>query len=140
MRKEHETEINGTRYKMIQLPFKEAGPLFMDVLKKVGPGMAMAAAGNTNATKALGVKEVLERLSWDDLERYAGLFGKVCQIEVDDKWPYLDAKRRDEVFTGKLLDFTKWIQWCAEVNYGDFLGELRRLSEQDQPPEENQEE
>lgn len=129
MREAQKKTIGEVTFEVTPLGFKQGRKAFVRLSKAVGP--ALAAAESVDHIKAgRGVTGMLEKLldnvTDDDLDWFAEVMGKATRFSRDgDRWPYLDGNNREALFGGNLVLFFKWIVFCLEVNYADFLDLLK---------------
>ena len=118
MRKEKETTINGTNFKVTQLGYADGMELLTSLGKIVGSGLSIFTKGTTN--EAL-IGEILKKLSVKDILSITEKLAKSTRIEREPgRWPVLEP----EVDLAGNYDLTfKWLSFAFEVNYADFLGE-----------------
>ncbi len=118
-------EIDGVTFSVEMLDGKSSRGVFVRVVKLLGPSLAdLAKSGaesilDADHTVALGaLAKLTEGLTEVDLEALVDVFSRKTKIAVGAAWvPVPDA-----VFAGKLLTMFKWLAFCLEVNYSDFLG------------------
>lgn len=59
----------------------------------------------------------------DFIEYACKVFGPLSAVEVaPGKWPALTEGLQDSHFSGNYDELMKWIVFCVEVNFSDFLG------------------
>jgi hypothetical protein len=116
MRKEKETTINGTRFKVTQLGFADGMELLTSLGKIVGSGLSIFTKDTTN--EAL-IGEIIKQLSIADVLNITERLAKSTRIEREPgRWPVLEP----EVDLAGNYDLTiKWLSFALEVNYADFL-------------------
>lgn len=118
MRKEKESIINGTKFKVTQLGFADSIELLTSLGKIVGSGLSSYTKDTTN--EAL-IGEIIKQLSPSDILSITEKLAKSTRIEREPgRWPVLEP----EVDLAGNFDLTfKWLSFAFEVNYADFLGE-----------------
>lgn len=128
-------EIDGYSYEVRQLGALEA----LEVLDKI-KGAAAAALkdvdklaalqmGDTTITGLAAIGQLAASIDAKDLRFVIDRFGKTTCVHEGDRSPDLifkgNSSKLDEHFSGRLLSMFKWLGFCCEVNFGDFLGGLR---------------
>lgn len=132
MRETQETTIDGVSFRVAQLGFKKARKVFMRVSKVLGPALATlgaeSQAGEEISNEAIlgAISGTLATVSDEDLDWLADTFGETTWFSRDrEKWPLLKEANREMLFGGgNLLLFFRWIKFCLEVNFSDFLSVL----------------
>lgn len=133
MRKEKETTIEGTKFKVTQIGFEDGIELMTMLYKSLGPSIGAMLAGldkkpgedlgSTNVSmgavsNALG--ELAKRLNAADLKHVVHTLAKATLIEREPgKWPTLEP---EVDLAGDYGLMFKWLAFALEVNYGNFLG------------------
>ena len=110
--------IGGTEYTVTTLGGVEGRKVYLRLVKALGPALRADAVGAmlANAIEALP-EEVFDSLCATFAERTTVLL-------PDGRTPSL-ARVFDVHFSGQYRAMTEWLYFCVEVNFGDFLGELR---------------
>lgn len=118
MRKEKETTIKGTNFKVTQLGFADGMELLTTMGRLVGPILKDAQNGKSPAAL---IGSVISALSFKDLTTITTKLAKTTRIEREaGKWPLLEP----EVDLAGKYDLTmRWLKFALEVNYGDFFAE-----------------
>lgn len=118
MRKEKETTINGTKFKVTQLGFADGMELLTSLGKIVGSGLSIFTKDTTNEAM---IGEIIKQLSVSDVLNITEKLAKSTRIEREPgRWPVLEP----EVDLAGNYDLTlKWLSFAFEVNYADFLGD-----------------
>jgi hypothetical protein len=120
LRKTEEREIGGLKYRVAQLGGIKAREVQLRLIQCLGPSVG-ALVGNDFA----GAFVALKSLGVADLAYFCDTFGEVSFVFTEDgKMPRID-KVFDDHFRGRTGDMWKWLLFCLELNYADFLGELR---------------
>lgn len=118
MRKEKESTINGTNFKVTQLGFADGMELLTSLGRIIGP--ALSESSKTGNTAAM-IGDILSRLTFSDISRVTEKLARSTCIEREPgRWPTLEP----EVDLAGNYDLTlRWLKFALEVNYGDFFGE-----------------
>jgi len=120
LRKTEEREIGGLKYRVAQLGGIRAREVQLRLVQCLGPSVGALVGGDFAA--AFGA---LKALGAADLAYFCDTFGEVSFVFTEDgKMPRID-KVFDDHFAGRTGDMWKWLLFCVEFNYADFLGELR---------------
>jgi hypothetical protein len=117
MRKEKESVINGTKFKVTQLGFADGMELLTTLGRIVGP--AMSEPNSVNTASMLG--NIISRLSFNEVTSITEKLARTTRIEREPgRWPVLEP----EVDLAGNYDLTlRWLKFALEVNYGDFFAE-----------------
>lgn len=128
--KTEERRIGDHTYRVTQLTALKARALFARLVRFVGPAAATAiGAGMKINMSQLGslLSELTERVSDDELGWFAARLGECSYLVGDNgKALQLEPSVVDMHFAGSLLDMFKWMAFALEVNFADFLSELKR--------------
>jgi hypothetical protein len=126
-------EIDGATYTVAQLPAFKALKLKWRIMQAIGPSAAKliaAIVGGGGLARletdelAPAAKELFDRLSADDLLSFARELLGPATVMADGKLAHvLDVF--DIHFAGKLASVYRLIWFALEVNYGDFLGDIK---------------
>lgn len=126
--------IDDLEFEVSQLPVKDARAVLVRLTRVLGPALAAFAkdgAKNLGDIDHMTVANALSQLATtvgeEDLEYLCEKFGKVSKVKVGNLMVSVD-KAGDTVFSGRLTTMFKWIWFCIEVGYSDFLGGLRDMS------------
>ncbi len=135
-RKTETREIDGIQFRVTQLGFASGRKLLVRLAKTMGPSLA-TLAGGAKSLKDVDlvslVRTAVEGLEDSDLESYAEILGEVTQWSTGGgKWPALSYANREELFSGRILLFFRWLMFALEVQYADFSGALKARNEQGQ--------
>lgn len=116
MRKEKETIINGTKFKVMQLGFADGMELLTALGRIVGPALSDPQK-NSNSAAMIG--DIISRLSYGEMASITDKLAKTTCIEREPgRWPILEP----EVDLAGNYDLTlRWLKFALEVNYGDFF-------------------
>jgi hypothetical protein len=126
--------IGRCEYQVTQLGFKAGRAAMVRLTKVLGPIFGRLLDGSDGkSVSAQGVAgalyELSERLSEDDLSYLCELFGdKTIAVMDDGRRPSLVPKFMEEHFAGHYGEMIKWLVFCLEVNYGDFIADFGALS------------
>lgn len=114
--------IDGVTFGLREVNAVEMSPLWLGLMKSVGPGIAAAGTveGAGAALAAFGA--VVESLPADFVKRLADTFANHCEIEVNGKRPEL-AQVFGHVFAGRPVLYFKWLFECVRFNCSDFLSD-----------------
>jgi hypothetical protein len=135
MRKEKETIIAGTKFRITQLGFEDSIDLFVPLCKTLGPSIGALFSGlenestqnlsdarvsSTGVTQAL--TELAQRLTSQDLKYAVNTLAKTTRVEREPgKWPILEP---EVDLAGEFGLMFRWLAFALGVNYGSFLGEV----------------
>ncbi len=139
MLKQRKRTISGVTYQVTQLGWEQARSVFVRLTKMLGPALAdgiesldTAVSGKSGelSLEKVSVKSIsallsqlVEKLSEDDFKYLTDVFAESTAIvKADGKVPQL----KDEIFSHFAGDFArllKWLVFCVEVNFFDFLSE-----------------
>lgn len=132
MRKEKETTINGTKFKVTQLGFADGMELLTTLGRISGPTLAKYQKG-TNDVAIFG--DIVSRLSATDVLYVTEKLAKTTLIEREPgKWPMLEP---EVDLAGNYGLALLWLKFALEVNYSDFFavgGLLRGGTSQEPAP------
>lgn len=126
-------QIGDRTFRVLQLPALKARALFARLVQFLGPAVAGAvSSGNMSALLNMDVGALVGTLSEKFTEEELSYFGKVlggCTQLVGDNGntAVLDEKLQDVVFAGNILQMFKWMGFALEVQFSDFLSELKRI-------------
>lgn len=112
MRQTKSKDINGVTYNVTQLGATAARKVLIRLARLLGAGAA-------NKEPIAGI---MSALNDDDIEYLCSEFGKMTTVQMGPNTPYLNSIF-EEHFAGKTLDMLKWLAFCIEVNFEDFLRE-----------------
>ncbi len=118
MRKEKESTINGTKFKVTQLGFADGMELLTTLGRIIGPAISDPKKAS-NAAAMIG--DIIGRLSFNDIAHITEKLTKSTRIEREGgRWPVLEP----EVDLAGNYDLTlRWLKFALEVNYVDFFAE-----------------
>lgn len=128
-------------FRVTQLPFKSSRKVLVRLTKRLGPAIATVAS-QASSLKDLqdgsmidAVGDFAQALDDDDLDFFSEAFGPATEFNKDNgaKWPRLTTANQSGLFQGDLGLYLKWLWFCVEANYADFMGGF--LAPQPQPPE-----
>lgn len=125
MRDPEQRTIDGIAFEVTPLGYKKARQVFVRLTKTIGPALAMGAEGaDVDMAAVLGV--LTDRVSDADLEYFGEVFGSTTKYSTDgERWPFLRAADQETLFAGQLMLFFRWLAFCLEVNFSDFLDFLK---------------
>jgi len=138
----HDKEIDGALYKITMLRAKEGRKLLLELKTILGPSIAELLRGANS--------EKLESVMDMDLEPVAGAVAELSQAVSPGKYQEVydlfarntqvvsgDVGSPDQTtfilsgipdhFQGKFLTEFKWLAFCLQVNYSDFLSGLESM-------------
>jgi hypothetical protein len=134
MLKSEETTINGTKYRVTQLPYSKGKSLMLRLSKVLGPAIAEAIAqapkdqdlGDMQVS-ALGgslsgaFDKLVHNLSEEDFDFAVETFGTYTHI-TDGKGQLkaLDASEREFRYAGNWGELFQWLVFAFRVNYLGF--------------------
>ncbi len=131
MREEQQKTIEEITFKVIPLGFKQSRKAFVRLAKAAGPALGKAdSIASLKAGKDIGavLEGLVDSVSDNDLEWFASVFGKTTRYSTDgEKWPFMTEANQETMFSGRLILFFRWLRFCLEVNYSDFLELLRSV-------------
>lgn len=122
--------IDGDEYTVGQLPATQSLMVLGDLAKMIAPALGAASedlgslmdSDSSSSTVASIVQMLTNNLDNDKIQKIVLLFAKNTLI---NKKP---ADNIDFHFQGRLMTMLKWIRFCLEVNYEDFLPAITALS------------
>lgn len=127
-----EVEIDGTRYRVTQLGWKEGRRLLARLLKLIGPGLTEAVGGSAKledlggrdlASFAPAIREICQKNLETELDHLCDTFAKKTVINTDGGEDFQQLSRIAELhFAGKYKQMFEWLWFCLKVNYQDFWG------------------
>lgn len=124
-----EKQIGDTLYRVELLGFREGRRVFVKLANILGPSLSRLELGKGPAagTEALGA--LFGALQDEDLGYFEGVFSPRTTLRLPSgKEPLLRDAIELGHFDGKrFADFFKWLAFCFEANYADFLGEMMPL-------------
>lgn len=122
--------IGEHTYRVTQLTALKARALFARLVRFVGPAAAtVVGAGRKVSLGELGsiLGDLSERVTDDELGWFCDRLGECSYIVGDGgRTQQLERAIIDIHFAGALLDMFKWMAFALEVNFADFLSELKR--------------
>lgn len=118
------TVIGEYEYTVTQLPARQGKSVAVRLGRILAP-LAKEGADGEEADKAAGLVALFEKLDDKDVDFLCDVFMKTTSFHKlgDMKQPEL-SHFFDEHFAGRYGQMFKWLQFCAEVNFGSFLGEV----------------
>jgi len=135
-REQRSTTIDGVWFEVTQLGFSDGRKVFVRLSKLLGPSIA-ALADKAPSLAALAssrglsdaVTRALGALEDEDLEWLTSVVAKGARYSLDGgtKRPMLDAGAREELFSGRITLWGKWLFWALSENFGDFSEALSAL-------------
>ncbi len=118
--------ISGVDYSVTTLGATEGRKVYVQLMKALAPGLKAGHAEDF-------LSNVLTELDEDVVAAMSDRFARTTTVQIGDRAPYL-KDIFDLHFAGKYGDMTKWLLFCLEVNFGDFLGDaLAQLNGIDTP-------
>jgi len=121
--------IGRYEYKVTQLGFKKGNATWVRLLKVLGPalGKLLETGANLKSMNVAALSgplaELAMTLTEEDLNYFCEVFGEATVVEVSaDKKPILVPKVQETHFAGQYGEMLKWLAFCVEVNYSDFMG------------------
>lgn len=117
--------IGRYEYRVTQLGFKRGNATWIRLLKVLGPALGRLLEGG-RSLGSLAIADSLgslaANLTEDDLNYFCEVFGESTVVNVSaDKQPILIPKLQETHFAGQYGEMLKWLAFCVEVNYSDFL-------------------
>jgi hypothetical protein len=114
-----ERTIGSDRYWVQPVPFEIGRKALVSLIKLFG-GALMGGAS------AAAIAQIVNAIDDDKIENFAEIFGKASWVEAmgPDGGPVekpLVRTNRTLHFEGKYYEFSKWLAFCVEVNYGPFF-------------------
>jgi hypothetical protein len=136
MRDVQSKDIDGRSYQVTMLDEKTARRVWLRLMQKLGPSVAELAKGLTSANVksvldldtsifAGALARLLREMSEDDLEFFVEKMRSCTKVKPEQANVYVDLY--DGAFQGRLTTMFKWLVFALEVNYADFLSELRSM-------------
>jgi hypothetical protein len=138
--KSEKTTINGTGYKVTQLPYKLGHKLLLRLYKVAGPALAdtfahapegsLAEVQVRDVAPALAaaLKGLAEQLHEADFDFAVETLAEYTQISSEpDKWIPLKSQMEFH-FAGNYAELFQWLGFALKVNYGGFIGERGALA------------
>lgn len=117
----HEKEINGRQYSTTLLPAGESLKLFVETKGLVAGSLGAILTGKVEDTFA----KLAGNLTPEEFLTYVLRILRTTTVEGDAR-PFT----RDNFnlhFAGKLAELARVVGWVMEMNWADFIGEVRRL-------------
>lgn len=135
-REKQSKTIGDITFEVVPLPWKKARAVLARLQQVFGPAVAELLRSGTSV-KALGdvdTKEVagaLEKfaagLTEAELDYFCTAFEEGASVSVAGNVA-LPMKAANTVFDGQLMLMYRWLVFCCEVNFADFLGALVKLA------------
>lgn len=118
------TTIGEREFEFTPLQLRPARSAFLKLAKLLGPGIAELARGHaatgSSAEGAAGaVAAIIQALDEPTLDFFVGLFTKQTKVRWETG---IMVDLTEAVFGGDLMQQFRWLYWCLECQYGDFLG------------------
>jgi hypothetical protein len=128
-----ETEIEGVLFRVTQLPFAQARPLFVRLIGIAGPAL-VSIASKKASVRDLDLTEiaqrVIEKCPDRELAEISAILAECTTYSLDggSKWPTMLFKgagghvqdNRGDVFDGRLMLFFEWLVFAIRVQFADF--------------------
>ncbi len=116
MRKEKETTISGTKFKVTQLGFADGIELLTTMGRLIGP---ILSSGPKEMTDLIFMGHVMSKLTQTEVLNMIEKLAKATRVEREaGRWPTLEP----EVDLAGKYDLTlRWLKFVLEVNYQDFF-------------------
>lgn len=126
MRESVEFQGEKARYKVTQFGALEGQRVLLRLSKMIGPAIGRAANGpNANVEVGVVLEEAFSSLDDAMVEELAERLARATTFTEDGKaWKPLD-KHYDDFFAGNYVELMRWFRGALEVNYKDFLAELK---------------
>jgi hypothetical protein len=142
----HDKRIDGDLYKVTMLPAKHGRKLLLELKTILGPTIAELLRGFGDDKKgeqteslvdmdmspiADAVAEFSQAVSPEKYQEVYTLFARHTSVEIgQDGTP--DFRRiilneQENHFQGRLLTEFKWMAYCLQVNYSDFLSGMESI-------------
>jgi hypothetical protein len=116
-------EIDGKRFKLYLLDATRGHPLYVKLVKVLGPSLLAMAVGESaggDAAIAGALSNLLRSLDPELVTELCGVFGGFSEVEIEGKWPRV-KNVFDQYFAGKYMHMTKWLVECCRHNFADFF-------------------
>lgn len=125
--------IDGQEFKVTPLGGLSARSVNVRMVRLLGPLLVKGRDG---------VTDLFQNLTEMDVEYLCDVFmPKTMMRSNEGKWVQLDSGIFDIIFGQKQLTMWKWLKFCLEVNFPDFLalakgklGDLGDLGEKEEKP------
>lgn len=130
-----EKRIGDVTYQVTQLPAPSGRRLLVRLYKVLGPAIAAALRGLPESSESLSLGnlqtaaigdamlELAQTLTEDELDHVCEIFSQHTLFSREpEKWQPLKVEK-DLHWSGNFLNMFKWLAFCLEVNYSDFLSE-----------------
>lgn len=114
-------QIGDHTYQVTQLPGKLGRKILMRLMRVAAPLIDGAAKPTTEMFTS-----VAAALDDELVDFVESSFIGVTMISTDSGGLVPLGDRFNTHFAGKYQDWFQWVVFCLEVNYSDFLGELKR--------------
>lgn len=115
--------IGDNKYEVTLLGGLAARDMLVKLINQYGP--AIADLGKSKGDWA----PLAAKLSVADVDYLCKSFGKLTQVHLQDgRVIVLDQERLDAHFSGAVFEMFKWLAFCLEANFSDFLSGLAGLN------------
>lgn len=128
-------QIGEHTFRVTQLTGIEGRKLFARLVRFVGPAIAGAVSSgrlkslldiNLDVGSLMG--QLADKFTDDELDFFCKKLGACTELVGDNgKTTKLDLNIQDVIFAGHLFDMFKWMAFALEVQFSDFLSELKRI-------------
>ena len=116
------TTINDTTYHVTQLQAPVGCKVLVRLAKALGPALAAGSSGDV----ADAIRQFTSNLDEATLDYVIDVFKKNTEIELSNGNSVgLDSQFALH-FAGKYGEMLKWLQFCIEYNFSDFLSVVKR--------------
>lgn len=127
-----ERQIGEHVYRVTQLTALKGRALFARLIQFLGPAVAGAvSSGNLSSILNMDVGALVgmlaDKFTDNELAYFCTQLGSCSEIVVEDRAQKLTNDIIDIHFGGKLLEMFKWMGFALEVQFSDFLSELKRI-------------
>lgn len=149
-------EIDGLEFRYQPLMATEARKILVELINRFGGSIASGLEelgetdlgddvdGDTEVASMLGkmgksaggiIRELTMNLTPEYYEKLCNTLGGQSEVKMvgdngQEAWPTMDKGTRDLMFGTKLLTEAKWIGFCLGVQYADFFGLAKTVSQQ----------
>jgi hypothetical protein len=144
MIKTESRQIGNSIYEVRMLGASKGREVITYLIKNAGPVVGALVEEANLSRKTIDTKDLSRalqelggRLGKDDLTMLCRTFGECTQVGTDQGGMIpLTLDKQELHFAGEYMEMMKWLGFCLELNFSDFLGELRRMIDAASAPEE----
>lgn len=123
------TTIEGTTYEVSLLPFGQSRPLFR-VFAKASGGALTKLHGATLESFGAALEALLERYPEAELKELEEAFARHTMLHVSGGGRVLLSSVWEDHFRGAMWNYTQWLIFSIDANWGDFLDKLRNVAKE----------